>query len=119
MSAFPTLKTGAVLQYPAQRSNQFSTQVLRFLDGTEQRFRNYSSPLRRWVVKVDLLDEAELHSLREFFRTQSGAAETFSFTDPWDNTVYPTCNLQSDTMAETLTDKLTGMTSLVIRETRA
>jgi hypothetical protein len=34
MSAFPALKTGAVLQYPAQRAVQFSTDVVQFIDGS-------------------------------------------------------------------------------------
>ena len=38
---FPTLKTGAVMQYPGKRILQFSTDVVRFLDGTEQRYREY------------------------------------------------------------------------------
>lgn len=37
---FPTLKTGATLQYPAQRATAFSTDVVRFVDGSEQRFRD-------------------------------------------------------------------------------
>jgi len=32
---FPTLKTGAVVQYPAKRVLRFNTQALRFLDGSE------------------------------------------------------------------------------------
>lgn len=118
MSNFPTLRTGAVLQYPAQRTNQFSTQVLRFVDGSEQRFRNYQTPLRRWMIRLDLLDETELHVLREFFRTQNGAAGSFSFTDPWDGTKYPACSLESDEMTEELKDELKGLTNLTVRENR-
>jgi len=74
MSDFPILKTGAILQYPAQKAIRFSTAVLRFVDGAEQRFRDYQMPLRRWTIQLDLLDENELHVLNEFFRAQSGAA---------------------------------------------
>jgi len=116
MSDFPTLKTGAVLQYPAQKLNQFSTKVVQFMDGTEQRFRNYTSPLRRWVIQLDLLDETELHALREFFRTQAGAAETFAFTDPWDGTNYTACSIEQDVLSDSLEDELKGRTSLTIRE---
>ena len=119
MSDFPTLKTGAVLQYPAQRSNQYSTKVVRFVDGSEQRFQNYQTPLRRWLIQLDLLDQAELHTLREFFRTQSGAAGSFSFTDPWDGTAYSTCSLASDEMTEALEDEFKGKTSLTIQENRS
>ena len=41
MSEFPPLKTGAVMQYPAQKEARFSTTVVRFTDGSEQRFPQY------------------------------------------------------------------------------
>jgi len=116
MSNFPTLKTGATLQYPAQKATQYSTDVVRFIDGPEQRFRGYQSPLRRWVIRLDLLDQTELLVLREFFRTQSGAAGTFSFTDPWDGTVYANCSLADDQMAEQLKDEEKGQTTLTVCE---
>ena len=118
MSDFPTLKTGATLQYPAQRATQFSTDVVRFVDGSEQRFRGYRSALRKWIIRLDLLDETELHVLREFFRTQGGAAESFRFTDPWDGTVYANCSLEGDEMAENLVEADKGNASLTICENR-
>jgi phage-related protein len=118
MSDFPTLKTGAILQYPAKKATRFSTEIVRFVDGSEQRFRGYQSPLRRWIIRLDLLDETELHLLREFFRTQSGAAERFTFTDPWDGAVYQNCNLDSDQMVEELRDEEKGKTTLTVCENR-
>ena len=119
MSTFPTLKTGATLQYPAQRATEFSTDVVQFVDGSEQRFRGYQTPLKRWNVRLDLLDETELHTLREFFRTQSGAAEDFSFTDPWDGTVYPSCSLGGNDIGEELDDPQQGKTTLTVSENRS
>jgi hypothetical protein len=116
MTSFPTLSTGAVLQYPASKTYGFSTQVVRFIDGSEQRFRDYPQYLQRWVVTLDLLTESELNSLREFFRVQDGAAGQFSFTDPWDGSVYPTCSLETDQMTEILVGDGRGKTALVIRE---
>ncbi len=119
MSAFPTLKTGATLQYPAQRSTHFSTDVVQFVNGSEQRFRGYQTPLKRWSIRLDLLDETELHMLREFFRTQSGAAENFSFTDPWDGVVYPNCRLSGNEIAEELDNAEQGNTTLTVSENRS
>jgi phage-related protein len=119
MSDFPTLKTEAVMQYPAQKSINFSTAVVRFVDGSEQRFRQYQTALHRWVVKLDLLDETELQRLRAFFRTQSGASGSFAFTDPWDGTRYPHCSFEGDLMKDTLLDEAHGATSLSIREDRS
>ena len=39
MANFPRLTTGAVTQYPSSRNLTYSTYVLRFVDGREQRFR--------------------------------------------------------------------------------
>ena len=63
MNEFPQLKTGAVAQYPAQRITQFSTQVMQFLDGSEQRYREFSGPLRRWVIDLTSLDDEEMDPL--------------------------------------------------------
>src|SRR5579872_2368929 len=64
MATFPALKTGAVAQYGSSRTRGFSTQVFRFLDGSEQRFQDYGAPLRRWTIRLSLLDEAELTALK-------------------------------------------------------
>ncbi len=118
MSDFPLLKTGAVLQYPARKELAFSTRVLRFLDGSEQRFREYGAPLRRWVIQLDLLDEAELSALERFFQTQQGALGDFSFTDPWDGTEYESCSIADDACAWEYVREGRGRTMLVIKENR-
>ena len=119
MSDFPILKTGAVLQYPAQKETSFATEVLRFVDGSEQRFRKYQQPLHRWAIQLKLLDERELQALGTFFRTQAGAAESFAFTDPWDGTKYPNCTLESSEAVLRLLDEANGATSVIVREKRS
>jgi hypothetical protein len=119
MSTFPILSTGAVLQYPANKTYGFSTQVLRFVDGSEQRFCDYPQLLHRWIVSLDLLNETEMNALREFFRIQEGASGQFSFTDPWDGIQYLSCSLETDQMREKLLDEGRGSTTLVIRENRS
>src|SRR5258708_12868001 len=86
MNVFPVLKTGAVMQYPAERWPSYSTQTVRFLDGTEQRFGDYATPLHRWVIRLAALDETEMHQLRKFFREQRGGSGTFLFTVPGSGT---------------------------------
>jgi phage-related protein len=119
MSDFPVLKTGAVIQYPAEKATRYSTQVLRFVDGSEQRFRDFDASLRRWTIRLDALDETELCALRNFFRTQRGAAGTFSFTDPWNSNVYDKCSLESDEMVEHLLNEGRSQTSLIVREIKS
>ena len=118
MASFPALKTGVVAQYPSDRARRFSTQVLRFLDGSEQRFSGFSAPLRRWLIRLELLDEAELATLEEFFVAQAGQAGTFSFTDPWDGTVYASCSFESDVMTADYRGPGDGAASVTVKENR-
>ncbi|MCE5306207.1 MAG: DUF2460 domain-containing protein [Acidobacteriales bacterium] len=118
MTDFPILKTGAVMQYPAERSMSFSTEVLRFVDGSEQRFRDFGTPLKRWIVRLDLLEDAELKRLEQFFEASQGALGSFQFTDPRDGTVYASCRLEEDQMTIEFNAEQQGRTELVIRENR-
>src|ERR1039458_8317774 len=118
MANFPALKTGAVAQYGSDRGRQFSTQVLRFVDGSEQRFAAYGAPLRRWTIRLELLDESELYALEQFFENEAGRTGTFSFTDPWDGTVYASCSFGSDDLAMQFQDVARGKTQVVVKENR-
>lgn len=118
MADFPTLKTGAVAQYPAERAQQHSTNVYEFVDGSEQRFSGFAAPLRRWLIRLNQLTEAEMRTLEEFFESQVGASGSFSFTDPWDAAVYPDCSLESDVLRLDFNAINDGETSLVVRENR-
>ena len=111
---FPTLKTGAVAQYPATKRLKYNTDVIRFLDGTEQRFRENPSVLQQWDIQLDLLDESELAALDQFFLSNQGRFGSFSFTDPWDGTVYPNCSLAGDTFAFQLRAEMRGKTSITV-----
>jgi hypothetical protein len=53
---------------------------VRFLDGSRQRFRLYGAGLRRWKIRLDLLDEQELAAVAAFMEQQGTA--TFPFVDP-------------------------------------
>lgn len=119
MSDFPTLNTGAVAQYPADRSTAFVTQVLRFVDGTEQRFAGYGTPLHRWVIRLNMLGEDEVSRLSAFFTLNGGAAGTFSFTDPWDGTVYSSCRFEGDEMTTGFGGENHLKTTLTIQENRS
>src|SRR5271169_2843254 len=117
-SVFPTLKTGAVAQYPATTTNQFASFVVRFLDGGDQRYRQFSGPLRSWVIKLDMLDEAELNALEQFFVAQEGSFGTFSFVDPWTQTTFENCSLNQDTLQYAVQGELQGTAQLIVVENR-
>ena len=107
------------MQYPATSSLHFQNRVIQFVDGVEQRYRDYKAPLRQWVIRLDLLDEGELAALDHFFRTEQGQGGSFAFTDPQDSATYTDCSLADDTFAIELAGEARGSTRLVIRENRS
>ena len=116
MSAFPKLKTGAVAQYPAGRSLEHATETMRFVDGTQQRYRKRGPALKRWLIRLELLDETEMARLEAFFRGAQGRCGSFSFEDPWDASVHANCSLESDEFAMEALGEARARVSLVVRE---
>ncbi len=106
------------MQYPAQRAVVLSTFVARFVDGAEQRYREYASPLRRWVIALDLLDEKELATMEDFFLARQGASGSFQFTDPWDGAIYTNCSIENGEQALEYLREGRGRVSVVVRENR-
>ena len=118
MATFPALKTNAVAQYPAQRSLRFQNQALRFVDGTEQRYRDSAGPLHQWEILLDELDDGEMAVLEAFFAANQGAFATFPFTDPWDGRTYPNCSLASDTLDVVHNGEMRAGARLTVMENR-
>src|SRR5947209_1275632 len=102
MANFPQLKTGGVAQYPLRRSIRQVVDSVAFLDGSEQRCA-ITRPLRAWVVRLELLDEQEISTLKTFVDQQQGACGRFQFTDPVDAVIYPNCSFSADSCDFTLT----------------
>ncbi len=98
MAQFPKLKTGAIAQYPTAKEYRFSTVTQSFVDGTEQRYRDFRGSRQRWVVKLSQLDVSEIAELLEFFRTQQGRLGEFDFEDPWTQTVVSKCHFEQDAL---------------------
>lgn len=119
MITFPVLKSGAVAQYPAERTVAKTTWIGRFVDGSEQRFRNEATGLHKWVVRLSLLTETEMVAVREFVDNVSGRFESFTFTDPWDGAVYANCSLGNDANTIEWLGENNGRTTLTIRENRS
>jgi len=115
---FPTLKTGAVMQYPGKRVLQFCTDVVRFLDGTEQRYRDYARYCTGGPSNSTYWMNLNLPSTTNSLYLTRARSETFSFTDPWDGTVYANCSLAADTFAFTVTGEMRGATTVTVCENR-
>lgn len=118
MATFPQLKTGAVAQYPAVRSVAFQNQILTFLDGTQQRYRDCSAPLHTWDIDLDALDDNEMAALERFLQDNQGSFASFTFTDPWDGTQYSNCSFASDDLAVISWGEMQGKISVKVIENR-
>lgn len=119
MALFPKLKTAAVTQFPSGRSLSYATEVLKFIDGSEQRFRRAGMPVSRWEISLSKLDARELADIREFFLSRQGRFGTFDFTDPWDGIEYSGCSFEEDELELTLDGERSSSTKLVIRRSIA
>ena len=113
---FPTLKTGAAVQYPLAKIERFRNVAVKFVDGNDQRFRLQRSIRRIWVISLDALDDAEMAAVESFIRAQAGTAGEFSFTDPATGIVYPNCCLNEDYTTLEWAEIKQGRVTLTIRE---
>jgi hypothetical protein len=114
MATFPKLKTSAIAQYPLARRTQFQHRTVRFVDGSEQRYRDSAGARLQWDIRLSELDEGELAAVEEFFLASQGAFGSFSFTDPWDGQVYDNCSMAADELALATVAEMRGGTQLTI-----
>jgi len=114
MATFPKLKTNAIAQYPVARREQFQNQTVRFVDGSEQRYRDSGGARMQWEIQLSQLDESELAAIEEFFRMSQGAFGSFSFTDPWDGHVYDNCSVGADALTLLSEGEMRGSTKLTV-----
>ena len=91
MLAFPHLDSGAVCQYPTLIGTHVAVAVLKFLDGSDQRFRLRAGVHRRWRITLNLLTTPEASMLEQFFVAQSGSSTPFDFPDPVSGTLVSNC----------------------------
>ncbi len=114
MAQFPSLKTGAVAQYPSIKEYHFSTETRRFVDGSEQRYRDFGKCRQRWVINLSQLDESEIAELVDFFRSQQGRLGAFDFEDPWSQIVVLNCHFERDFFPIRADGEFDSRTGLVI-----
>jgi hypothetical protein len=114
MATFPVLRTGAVAQYPLGFGVRYATQAVRFLDGSQQKYAQMGTGLRRWTINLDLLDEEELGAVIAFVEQQGSAG--FAFTDPLTGSTASNCVLAGEKFDATVNRDMTGKTTVVIEE---
>lgn len=116
MATFPVLSTGAVGQYPMARGVSYNVEVIRFMDGSDQRYLTRGKPLRRWLIKLDQLTEAELGRLEQFFDSAQGNFESFDFPDPFSGTPIPNCRIANPYLLTEYVAAGSGSAALMVEE---
>src|SRR5271157_5641574 len=99
MATFPVLDSGAIAQYPLPAYVARTTQVIRFLDGSDQRCIVRARLVRWWVVKLSLLNDSELALLESFFTEQQGSFGLFDFPDPFSGQTIANCRFATSEFA--------------------
>ena len=117
MAQFPSLSSGAVLQYPAPLITGQAAKVICFMDGTDQRYLTQLRPLRQWEIRLDLLSDEELFQLEMFFQAQNGDFSTFTFPDPFSGTNVPNCRFGSSQLLTESIATNVNSTSIWVIET--
>jgi phage-related protein len=117
MATFPLLSSGAVTQYPTESSVGQSVGIIRFLDGSDQRFLCSGRRFRRWQINLDLLSDEEIAALELFFSAQKGLFSSFMFTDPASNSQIPNCRFAISEMTAECLGPNASSTSFWIMET--
>jgi len=112
MRSRSTRRRGA--QYPSARREQYQNQTVRFVDGSEQRFRDCGGARVQWDIQFSELDEGELAAIEEFFLASQGAFDSFTFTDPWDGQVYDNCSASADVLTLLTEGEMRGSTKLTV-----
>ena len=114
MPAFPTLRTGAVAQYPLEQSLHSPAESVRFLDGGRQSYPLTGRALRRWAIRAELLDEAEIAAIAAFAEINAGAV--FAFTDPAGGEVAAQCVIAGERFRSGIDSRTEGWSELSIEE---
>jgi hypothetical protein len=116
MDRFPKLKTGAAAQYPALREIRHATETRRFLDSSEQRYRDYAQAKRVWRLTLELLTSSELADIREFFVRMRGSQTEFEFEDPWTGSIVSPCRFAQDALTDQVSAENSETLTVTIRE---
>ncbi len=78
----------------------------------------YGSPLTRWELRFEALDEVEMRGLQALFESEDGQLGTFTFRDPWSGTEYTCCSLGEDETDLEFVGETQGQIKLTVKENR-
>jgi len=81
MASFPTLQSGKVTMLPAVREKRHGTEVVRFVNDTEQRWKRHVA-LSSFELRFRDIDGYDLGNILDFYRSMKGR-----FDSTWDLTL--------------------------------
>ena len=114
MSVFPKLKTGVVAQYPALREGEFSTAVSRFVDSSEQRFRDGRGLRRRWVIPLSQLTRVSCSGWPYFSRNNRAKPGALILRIPGPAERVAGCRFEEDQLEALAHGEFDGRTEVTI-----
>lgn len=91
--AFPQLSTGAISQYPIQKTQSLHVIVNDLEDGSSISYLDPTSGGIRWDIRLSAISLAEMQAIQALFNNCSGPWSGFVFLDPTDNLLNASANL--------------------------
>jgi hypothetical protein len=91
--AFPQLSTGAISQYPIQKTQSLHVIVNDLEDGSSVSYLDPSSGRIRWDMRLSAITLAEMQAIQALFNNCYGPWSGFVFLDPTDNLLNASANL--------------------------
>jgi hypothetical protein len=91
--AFPQLSTGAVTQYPIQKTRSLHVIVNALEDGSSISYLDPTSGNIRWDMRLSAISLAEMQAIQALFNNCYGPWSGFVFLDPTDNLLSASANL--------------------------
>jgi hypothetical protein len=85
MASYPQLGSGALSQFPVQKTRRARTVVNRAADGSTIRLADPTAEVTEWMLTYTELSDDEAAALRAFFVAAEGTLNGFTFLDPAGN----------------------------------
>lgn len=85
MSVYPQLTSGAISQFPMQKTRETRTVVNTLADGSSIKLADDNGGSTGWQLQYAGLTDAETTNLQQFFESCEGSLNSFTFVDPAGN----------------------------------
>lgn len=85
MLVYPQLTSGALTQFPIQKSHGLRTVINGLADGSQIKLADPSGETTEWQLQYTDLSDEEASALEAFFESTEGSLNVFTFLDPTAN----------------------------------